>query len=686
MFNRTPNVWKQVPLLRSLIIFISGIILAIFIPNLNWAYICFGLSSLIALVTVIYRPFFIITLWYFSFGALGYCLTTLQTERLASDHIENIDGRFKSKFLVRVISDPIERERSVKLEARVLGLHNENSFELYNGMILLYLEKDSNSNKLRFADTLLLNTRLNQIKEPSNPDEFNYKRYLRFHQITSQSYVKSADWAVFGIGNDLSRDIIDIQRGVIDILSSHDLNEKQLAIASALLVGYKHYLSADQVNAFASAGAMHVLAVSGLHVGIVFLLLNTLLKPLKKKKWTRVLKAFLLLLSLWLYAAITGFSPSVSRAVTMFSFVIISQLMNRQSNIYNALASSALVLLVHNPFYIVEVGFQLSYIAVFGIVYLQPKIYELWEPKYFITNKIWEITAVSLAAQIATFPLGLLYFHQFPNYFLISNLVVIPLATLILIVGIGLVIVSYFTVIANVVATILYYLLYGLDWFVVLVENLPFALTEGIDINIFETYAIYMTVATFILTLSVKSYKWQKYFLFSIVFVMILNMTESISQRRQKEIVFYAVKDEVAVDFINGRDHFFLADSSLTSDENRMRFHIEHHWWKMGLDPPIQKLMSFKKTDRILQFFGQRILFLDQHDEVIDSVESVDVLYIEERVNQEPKLVLEMIKPKLLVLSSKLDWKTNNTWKLIAIETGIKCHSLRDDGALSIAL
>lgn len=686
MFNRKPNPWKQVPLLRTLIIFIGGIIIGIFSPNYMWAYACLAYSVVIGLVTVFYRSLAIIVLWYVAFGALGYSLTTLQTERLSANHIENRLDSDRSNYLLKIVSDPIDKARSVKVEARVLGVLVGDSIEKYNGKILLYLQKDSSAQKLRFSDTLLVDAKLNEINDPSNPNEFNYKRYLRFHQITSQAYARAEDWSLYRSGNELSRDIIEIQRGVIEILNAHDLNDKQLAIASALLVGYKHFLSSDQVNAFASAGAMHVLAVSGLHVGIVFLMLNTLLKPLKKKRWTRVLKATILLLTLWFYAAITGFSPSVSRAVTMFSFVIISQLMNRQSNIYNALASSALVLLIYNPFYIVEVGFQLSYVAVFGIVYLQPKIYELWEPRFYIVNKIWEITAVSLAAQIATFPLGLLYFHQFPNYFLISNLVVIPLATLILVVGIVLVLVSYFSSLASLVATILYYLVYGLDRFVTIVEGLPFALTQGIDINIFETYAIYMAVGTFILALSVKSYKYQSYFLGSIVFVLFLNSVESFLQRRQKEMVFYSVKGEMAIDFIDGKEHLFIADSSLINDAGKMRFHIEHYWWKMDLNRPSSELVQVISIKPIMEFYDQRILFLKQGDEVLDTISGLDVLFVEETTDQEPKRVLELVNPTQVVLSTKLDWKGLRKWQRHSGELGVECHSLKNDGALRLIL
>ena len=209
---------------------------------------------------------------------------------------------------------------------------------------------------------------------------------------------------------------------------------KQLKVASALLLGYRENLDKELVKSYASAGAMHVLAVSGLHVGILYLLLTRIfsfLKKVKKVKNGKFILTILIVSFLWFYAIMTGLSASVMRATTMFSFIVIgNELLNRKTSIYNTLAVSAIILMIINPFIVYQVGFQLSYVAVVGIVYLQPKLNRLFYSRYKLVRGVWAITCVSLAAQIATFPLSLHYFHQFSTYFFISNLIVIPASSL----------------------------------------------------------------------------------------------------------------------------------------------------------------------------------------------------------------------------------------------------------------
>ena len=236
---------------------------------------------------------------------------------------------------------------------------------------------------------------------------------------------------------------------LLNILKENGLKNNELAVASALILGYKDDLGEELKHSYSSAGATHVLAVSGLHVGIIFLVLNFLLNILDKNDRFKISKAILLICFLWAYATITGLSPSVVRAATMFSFVTIGKSFGKSSSIYNTLCASAFVLLVYNPYLIMEVGFQLSYLAVVGIVYFQSIIYKWIYVKNKFLKYIWMITSVSIAAQLTTFPLGLLYLHQSPTYLFASNLFVIPGAMLIIGLGILLFITSWIPLISG---------------------------------------------------------------------------------------------------------------------------------------------------------------------------------------------------------------------------------------------
>lgn len=620
------------------------------------------------LATILFLPVFLLA---------GYVTTVLHTDRLYDDHYSKFSLNDEAYFLGELSSDVIPRTKSYKAEMSISAMINGDDTTTLNGILLVYFQKDTVASELGYGDQVILKGRLNEIVSPQNPKEFNYKRYMGFHQVTHQIYTPTEDWIKLEEGTGLVRYIKDLQHDVLSILTQQGINDRELAILSALLVGYKHHLSVDQVNAFASAGAMHVLAVSGLHVGIIFLIISSLLKPIEKVKYGIYIKGVLVLLTLWMYAAITGLSPSVTRAATMFSFVIAAQQFKRHTNIFNTLATSATALLIINPFLIVEVGFQLSYLAVLGIVVLQPHIYGLWETENWLLEKLWAITSVSVAAQVATFPLGLLYFHQFPNYFLLSNLVVIPAATAILPIGIALIVLNWVPILNTILGTVLYYLVHWLDMFIQWVEVLPGALILGIDISIFETYFIYMIIMTSVVFLIGRRYKWLVAFLVSFISIETLNIIESFQQKHQQMLVIYKVKGHEAMSMISGHQQRFVADEELTTDFDKMRFHIHHHWWSLDLDEP-----TWTEFNPGFYFVNEKsLLVMGDETKVPKAAPELDLLYLTERTSDHPKSILESINVKEVILSCNLDWKTRSYWQQLLKEKSIPYHDIRSEGA-----
>jgi competence protein ComEC len=191
----------------------------------------------------------------------------------------------------------------------------------------------------------------------------------------------------------------------------------------------------------------------------------------------------------------------------MFSFVALAKPLGWRTNIYNTLATSAFVLLLYDPYLIMSVGFQLSYLAVLGIVYLQKPLYNLWLIDNRVGNWVWEITCISIAAQVATFALGMLYFHQFPVYFLVSNLFVIPLSTAILVGGILLLAVSWLSAVADLVGWLLQWLIEILNWTVMVTEKLPFSIISGIHLTTFQCWLIMAALLSLIFMLEYRNRK-----------------------------------------------------------------------------------------------------------------------------------------------------------------------------------
>lgn len=288
---------------------------------------------------------------------------------------------------------------------------------------------------------------------PLNPHQFNYSSYLRKQGIYHQVFIQNSNYkllderrySVLGIA-------YEIRKSIQEALKKHSFKKDQLAILNALLLGQRQEVSKELIDEYSKAGAIHILAISGLHVGIILLIFSSLLKPLERIRRGKIYKAILLIALLWMFAIIAGLSASVVRAVTMFTFVAFGMFINRRNSVMNSLILSAFFLLLIHPLFLFDVGFQLSYLAVFGIVWVQPKLAQLWKPKYKLINKLWQLLTVSIAAQFGILPLSLYYFHQFPGLFMLSNLVIIPFLGSILVGGILMIVLALIGILPEIVA------------------------------------------------------------------------------------------------------------------------------------------------------------------------------------------------------------------------------------------
>jgi len=316
----------------------------------------------------------------------------------------------------------------------VLSVNNQKA----SGKLILNSSRDDVSDKFLVDDELFFYGKLSEIKPPLNPHLFDYKSYLSdlgiFHQLqldtTNHFTSKHSSKTVYGLAASL-------RNKIISKLQKANFGKEELSIIQALLLGQRNDISQETYNNYKNAGAFHILAVSGLHIGILLLLLQFLLSPLEYLPKGKTIKLIAIVLMLWCFALIAGFSASVVRAVTMFSFVAYALYLNRPSNTFNILALSMFaILLAINPMLLFQVGFQMSYAAVFAIVWIYPLLQKAWFPKNKITRKIWQLLSVSVAAQMGVLPISLFYFHQFSALFFISNLLIVPALGLILGMGI----------------------------------------------------------------------------------------------------------------------------------------------------------------------------------------------------------------------------------------------------------
>lgn len=595
------NVWNNLPFVRFLVAFVIGILTAIHFPaysDLSWYVLLF-----LALAFIVFQQLFKsnyqfkflkgipIVLFFVCFGIK---LVHLQTESTFENHFSKIKHDY---FLIKIAEPPKNKTNTLKIIGHVTQVKQQNKWIKTKGKILIYVSKDQQAINLKYGDFILCNSKIIPTPAPKNPSEFNYKKYLAFHQIFHQTYLNKQHWVYTGIkdANWLLANSYRLRNYLLHLISSANITGDEYAIGSALILGYEDDLSNVVISSFAATGALHVLSVSGLHVGIVFLVINFFLQYLGESKPARITRFVMSLAGLWLYALITGLSPSVWRAAAMFSLITMGKFYKKDISTINIVGCSAFILLCINPYMITEVGFQLSYLAVIGIVILHPKFYELLTIKNKILDQVWTISCVSVAAQLITFPLGLLYFHQFPNYFLFSNLLIIPLSTIILYGGILLLAVAKIPIAGALVAKVLYGLLWLLKSTVAVFENLPYAIMDGIAISTLETFLVYGILIGLFCFWMYKKLIYVQLSLMITIFFCTLQIAEKLEQKSQEKIVIYSINKHAAIDFIAGTKHVLMADSSLLKNNDKMRFHMLPNWNNLGL----AKAQTFNFNDSI---------------------------------------------------------------------------------------
>ena len=560
----------EIPFIRLLIPLISGIFLGYWYGNgmILKSIIplaLFFISLLIFLISKykvysIYKLKWLPGLLVQSFLLVtGYGLTVYASQRFDKNHY----SFQKAEELAAVItSEPKLANGIVRFETEIWWKHYRFKKHKATGKLLIALKIDSTHQMVfNYGDLLLIPATYESIQPPYNPGEFNYKHYLENKQIYFQSFLTYEQIILLKInsGNPIIRYALLLRKKLVNEFYTYLPDKNAAAFASTLILGYRAELSREIVQAYSKTGTMHILSVSGMHVGIVFMVLSFLLKFMDKTQKLRLSRAILVIAIIWFYALVSGFSAPACRAAVMLSFVVLGKALNKNQSTYNLIGISAFFLLLYNPFFLVDAGFQLSYLAVIGLIYFHPKIYHLVYFKNKVLDYAWSYSALSLSAQLATFPISIYYFHQFPVYFLLSNLFIVLPVALIMYAGIIFMFVPF--------QFVLYYLGLILSWLIMLtnnilfsIENWPFSSWGGIWINTYQTILLYLIMICFILKISFK----YKHILFPI-YALLIVFCASISiinynNFNRHEIIFFNVRKHTAM------AHLYRGRSVIISD------------------------------------------------------------------------------------------------------------------------
>jgi competence protein ComEC len=503
-----------------------------------------------------------------------FCLGIYLTGEKYQITVHNLEKtETTSEFIGVIANPPEEKTNSFRFLMDIDQEKRQGKFIGCTETVLVYLKKDSASRALVVGDAILFKAKLEDIEASGNPYEFDFKKYMSNQGIRFSCYINLHAWKHLARGKLWAPQIWACQMSnkLESIFTRLGLKGQEYGVASALILGDKSGLDNEIKQAYVASGTMHILAVSGMHVALLYWVLNLLLSFLDKNVYGKYFKLVILLLTVWFYALITGLGGSILRASAMITFVIIGQALDRKINIFNSLAASAFLLLLINPYILVDAGFQLSYIAVISIVIFHPMIYRWLDIKNWFGDQLWSLTAVTLAAQVITTPVTLYYFHQFPNLFLLSNLIMIPLSTLIMYFAMALIVCSPWNWLAVYMGKIFNFLVWLLNKVVLTIEGLPCALTKGIYITWFEVCFLYILIC-FITLYLIKKQAIHLISGLSLIFLLLLfGFIRDFTTCKTKQVIVYKEMNNTVIQFRNGNYSTWLVGK----ENERIKGYVE---------------------------------------------------------------------------------------------------------------
>jgi competence protein ComEC len=415
----------------------------------------------------------------------------------------------ESWYLAEAVSFPTQKASSTKLKVRLLNQLDSVPLSLpKNKMICYFKSGDSLILQIRPGDQILFKTRPELVRNQGNPYEFDYASYLRSKGVYYTGFVEESKHILTKKHETgLRFSPLYLQKFIMDRILLYSYNEKSAAVLLAICLGSKDFLERDLKNAYANAGGIHVMAVSGLHVGLIWLFLGYMFSFMGKGRRAELLRAVLSIFILWIYAFMTGLSPSVTRSALMFSLINFGKILNRQSSVYNSLMVAAFFQISFKPDSLFDPGFQFSYLAVFSIIYFHPLIRSIFPEGNIITNKIIDLASVSIAAQILTFPLAIFYFNQFPIYFLLTNYILIPLVTILMTLFISSCLFIGIPLIYKPLIIIMNHITGLMNFSMLHINSLPGAVIKDIYINEVQLKLLLLIILLFIYFREYKQFK-----------------------------------------------------------------------------------------------------------------------------------------------------------------------------------
>lgn len=687
---------RRQPFLRLLLPLVLGIVCGDAFPHpCPWG--CFyGLAGLgLVLLLVCHfrsRP----VLWGCGTGLLlafiGFQSAAWQVASVAYDCPSG-----EAVYQVRIAEHPEEKERSRLCPVRVQGVWLGDSLrvERHPPLFLLYFPKDSASACLRRGDQLLVQARLSPPRNNGNPDEFDYERYLRRQGGSGTAYVPAGQWQV--VGHDSTRTIrqvaLDYRAEVVALYRRLGFRGDELTVLSALTVGDQDHLSEDILETYSVSGASHVLSLSGLHIGFLYVLLVFLLRPLWTWcRWLKVPLMFGLVLALWVFAFFTGLASPVVRSVTMFSLLALASLQSEKLLTLHSLLATAFLMLLVRPLWLFEVSFQLSFLSLAAILLIQPPLYRLWQPRNRFLRSVWGLMTVSVAAQVGVAPLVLFYFGRFSTHFLLSNLFVVPMASLILYAAVLLLLLAPFPSLQTAFADVLEHLVRGQNEGLRWVEQLPCASIDQVWVDGVDTVLFYVFLALLYVCCRRVTPRRVEAMLLSLLTLVAWHTVSLADSLPGRGLAFYNVSRTPAVHCLTGGRASWLVGTDTLPDVERMTRSLASHWRRLRLDDPRPVADGYADDvlsvhDGVLHYGGRRVCIL--HDDrwrgkAAPAPLHVDYLYVCRGYRGTLQELERIFAVDAVVFDASFTGFYRRRMEEECLRSGVPCHSLDREGAFLV--
>ena len=682
---------QNAPFIRLLCPLITGICIQHFCPAVNLIYIFFITTICSLLFYLIprnpaekfrfrYTYGISICFLFCTLGMLSVALKQMQETPIPATYI---------KAIARIDENNGKKIKSVTCTVTIEHLIDQNeAYHQFSKKAILYFYPDDHACALVPGNYIIFKQKLQPIQNIPNPEAFDYASYTQRKGILYSQYLPEKDWRRLGFSPRMTwkEKALYYRTKVVDIISEINLDKEEQALLNALLLGYADGISTEQRKLFSSSGLSHILAVSGLHTGIIWSILYIAFYPLI---WLRMpqMRHIFTIVGLWIYAFITGLSPSVIRACIMATFIIIGYVLNRKGNTLNSLCAAAFFMLLYQPYYLFDIGFQLSYISVLSIVLFYPVIFHGIMTNNKLWNKIAGIIAISLATQIGTLPVAAYYFHTVPLLFLFTNLLIIPLLPIIL----GISIISVTLAAIDISIPWIHYATEHLLHFLSLVAYY----TGKIPCNSLKIWleprhiVLYFGIlSSLYIAFKQKKSNWIIFCLSFILLFLIYNKAIPLPKQIENGWVIYNDNQNTVINFIDDKNNFLYSTDSIV-DYPKIEKIASNFWIKNGINKFLIAKDSMNNGNLFISrpfilLRQKRILLLDSTNwKTKNSAYQLPIDYVIVTNDFKGRLsdLLPLFKIKHLIIPSNITYFKSYWLERECSKHHINCYVIRKEGA-----